>query len=68
MSTTAVASRALLVFGLLAFGNPLSAGDLNGDGTDDVLWQNVDGQVHCWPIRDGQRIDGVNISDPVGSV
>lgn len=34
--------------------------------TDDVLWQHVSGQVHYWPIRNGQRLDGINIAGPVG--
>lgn len=51
---------------LLAFAATAAASDFNGDGTDDILWQHENGQVHFWPIRDGQRVDGFNISDPVG--
>ncbi|MES2673834.1 MAG: FG-GAP-like repeat-containing protein [Pseudomonadota bacterium] len=39
----------------------IGAGDLNGDGTDDIIWQHVNGTVHYWPIRNGQRLDGLNI-------
>ncbi len=41
-------------------------GDVNGDGADDVVWQNRDGQVHYWPMDNGHRIGGINISTPVG--
>jgi hypothetical protein len=46
----------------------IGAGDLNGDGTDDILWQHSNGTVHYWPIRNGQRLGGFNIgaAGPVG--
>lgn len=45
------------------------AGDLNGDGTDDILWQHNNGTVHYWPIRNGNRLGGFNIGGigPVGA-
>ena len=43
------------------------AGDVNGDGTDDIVWQHRDGQVHYWPIQNGQRTGGINIHTPVGA-
>ncbi len=42
-------------------------GDVNNDGTDDIIWQHNNGQVHYWPMRNGQRLGGVNIHAPVGS-
>lgn len=47
----------------------IGAGDLNGDGTDDIIWQHVNGTVHYWPIQNGQRLGGYNIggTGPVGS-
>ena len=44
----------------------IGTGDLNGDGTVDILWQHNNGQVHFWPIVNGQRQGGINISSPVG--
>jgi hypothetical protein len=46
----------------------IGAGDLNGDGTDDLLWQHSDGTVHYWLIKNGQRQGGMNIgaTGPVG--
>ena len=31
------------------------AGDVDGDGTDDIVWQHWSGQVHYWPMQNGQR-------------
>ena len=39
----------------------IGTGDLNGDGTDDILWQHVDGTVHGWQIGNGNRLAGFNI-------
>ena len=44
----------------------IGAGDLNGDRTDDILWQHIGGQAHYWPILNGQRQGGFNIFTPVG--
>jgi len=33
--------------------------------TDDLVWQSNSGQMHFWPMRDGQRLAGVDVSDPV---
>ena len=40
-------------------------GDLDGDETDDILWQHQNGQVHYWPMLNGQRVDGLDIYTPV---
>jgi hypothetical protein len=42
-----------------------SVGDINADGTDDIVWQRNNGQVHYWPMRNGQRMGGINIDEPV---
>ena len=34
--------------------------------TGDVLWQHSNGQVHYWPMLNGQRQGGINIATPVG--
>ena len=34
--------------------------------TDDILWQHINGQVHFWPMLNGQRQGGINIFTPVG--
>ena len=34
--------------------------------TTDILWQHINGQVHYWPILNGQRQGGINIHTPVG--
>ena len=46
----------------------IGAGDMDGDGTDDILWQHKDGTVHYWKILNGQRQGGFNIggTGPVG--
>jgi hypothetical protein len=36
-------------------------------GTADIIWQNTNGQVHYWPMRDGKRQGGINIDNPVTS-
>jgi Metallo-peptidase family M12B Reprolysin-like/FG-GAP-like repeat len=50
----------------------VGVGDLNGDGTDDILWQRYDGLVHYWSIKNGKRVDGIDIGDtpsrPFGSL
>ncbi|HLK97072.1 MAG TPA: FG-GAP-like repeat-containing protein, partial [Hymenobacter sp.] len=40
---------------------------INNARTKDILWQNTNGTVHYWPIREGQRQGGFNISTPVAS-
>ena len=30
-------------------------GDLNGGGTDDIVWQHDNGQVHYWLIQNAKR-------------
>jgi len=34
--------------------------------TGDVVWQHINGQVHYWPIQNGQRQGGINVFTPVG--
>ncbi|MEK7760798.1 MAG: FG-GAP-like repeat-containing protein [Nitrospirota bacterium] len=34
--------------------------------TGDVLWQHINGQVHYWPMLNGQRQGGIDIFTPVG--
>jgi len=41
-------------------------GDVNGDGTADVIWQHDNGQVHYWPMNNGARTGGINTHTPVG--
>ncbi len=39
-------------------------GDVDGDGTDDIVWRRVeDGLLHYWPIKNGKRMGGFNIGD-----
>lgn len=35
-------------------------------GTDDIVWQHRNGQVHYWPVRNGARQGGLDIHSPVG--
>jgi V8-like Glu-specific endopeptidase len=41
------------------------AGDVDSNGTDDVIWQHINGQVHYWPMVNGVRVGGINIHTPV---
>jgi hypothetical protein len=34
--------------------------------TDDIVWQHRSGQVHYWPMQNGQRQGGINVHTPVG--
>ena len=34
--------------------------------TADIVWQHWSGQVHYWPMTNGQRQGGINIFSPVG--
>lgn len=44
----------------------LGAGDLNGDGTDDLIWQSQSLMIHYWPMRAGARLGGHNLwPDPM---
>ena len=43
----------------------MGVGDLDGDGTEDVVWINDKGQVHYWKINDGRRIRGLDVFEPV---
>jgi hypothetical protein len=42
-----------------------SVGDVDGDHTDDIVWQHRSGQVHYWPMQNGQRQGGINVHVPV---
>jgi hypothetical protein len=57
-STVAITSVSLLVC--------VSVPSLAQALTDDIVWQNVSGQVHYWPMQNGQRQGGINIDVPVG--
>ena len=37
-----------------------------GAGADDIVWLHRSGQVHYWPMQNGQRQGGVNVHTPVG--
>ena len=43
----------------------MGVGDMNGDGTDDIVWQHRNGQVHFWPMVEGKRTGGINIGVPL---
>ena len=38
--------------------NEIGAGDFNGDGHSDILWQNVNGQVAVWDMNGTTQIPG----------
>jgi hypothetical protein len=43
-------------------------GDLNGDGTGDIIWQNSNGIVHYWAMANGKNMGDFNVYNvPVGS-
>jgi hypothetical protein len=54
---------------LISLSMPLAhiAPALAGDGTDDIVWQLRDGQVHYWVMANGAQTGGFNISSPVGA-
>ena len=33
---------------------------------DDIVWQHRNGQVHYWPMQNGQRQGGIHVHSPVG--
>lgn len=40
----------------------LGAGDINGDGTDDLIFRRrQDQRIHYWRIRNGLREDGIDV-------
>jgi FG-GAP-like repeat len=46
----------------------IGVGDVDGDGTDDMVWFNVKTtQAHYWPMKAGKRTGGVDIYMPVGT-
>jgi len=40
-------------------------GDVDGDGTDDLIWQHDNGQVHYWKMLGGKHVAGADIGTPV---
>ena len=36
--------------------------DVEGDGTADIVWQHISGQVHYWPLRAGSGRAGSTFS------
>jgi hypothetical protein len=36
--------------------------DFEGDGTADIVWQHISGQVHYWPLRAGSGRVGSTFS------
>ena len=38
-----------------------STGDFNGDGTDDIVWQNTSGDYLVWQMQNGARQNGYGI-------
>jgi Ca2+-binding RTX toxin-like protein len=44
------------------------AGDFNGDGRSDILWQGPNGQIQIWYMNGGQRlgIGGVSVTQSAG--
>lgn len=41
------------------------AGDVNSDGTEDIVWQNDKNDVHYWSMVNGIRVKGKNIASSV---
>ena len=61
MKKTALACLSVALFST----SPFISAATNGDGTDDIVWQYRNGQVHYWPMRNGKRLGGINIHTPV---
>jgi ketosteroid isomerase-like protein len=43
----------------------VGVGDIDGDGTDDIVWQHSSRQVHYWSMRGGQRQGGIDLHIPM---
>lgn len=60
-----VSSQLINIGGPLPVAGPwelLGAGDINGDGTDDLIFRRrQDQRIHYWRIRNGLREDGVDV-------
>jgi hypothetical protein len=47
-------------------GAPPNMASADGVRTGDLLWQHINGQVHYWPMLNGQRQGGIDIFTPIG--
>jgi ribosomal protein L27 len=56
---------ARFVASLAALGLTTSFGAVAG-AQETLLWQNEEGQVHIWLMRDGERVAGLDIGAPIG--
>jgi hypothetical protein len=44
----------------------VGTGDFNGDGTSDILWKNVDGQLLIWHMREGRNVGSISLGGDPG--